>query len=109
MTYSRLRTSAGRKSSMPRAGWVLADDIELALEYFAGNHNLKWSCVSSAGGRNRVSTDYTDFTDYRRVLRGSKDSGQTSPGRDPFKTICLICLICEICVICGHHRLLESL
>jgi len=26
---------------MPRAGWVLADDIELALVYFAGNHNLK--------------------------------------------------------------------
>jgi hypothetical protein len=41
MTYSRLRTSAGRKSRMPRAGWVLAEDIDLALEYNAGNHNLK--------------------------------------------------------------------
>jgi hypothetical protein len=40
---------------MPRAGWVLAEDIDLALEYFAGNHNLKLD--------RRVSADYADYTE----------------------------------------------
>src|SRR5882724_6763891 len=54
MTYSRLRTSAGRKSRMPRAGWVLAEDIELALVYFAGNHNLKSERGSSPTAREQI-------------------------------------------------------
>src|SRR3981081_229723 len=70
MTYSRLRTSAGRKSRMPRAGWVLAEDIELALVYFAGNHNLKSERGSSPTGREQV------IRRLRRLRRTSHEEAQ---------------------------------
>src|SRR6266545_66018 len=48
MTYSRLRTSSGRKSRIPRAGCVLGEGIRLAR-----HHNLK---------SRRVSSEFLSFT-----------------------------------------------
>jgi hypothetical protein len=51
---------------MPRAGWVLAEDIELALEYDAGNHNPKLDRHSS--------NEQDPSADYIEPEKGSKNT-----------------------------------